>query len=130
MKSLLDKHISLPVQIGIWIIAFYVAWYVVPKGYEKLMDIPGTIEFFVGLGIPAYFAYIVGVLELACPILMLIPRLAFYGAVPLTVVLFTASFNMNWNTWPMTLAALSLIVAILARPGYLKKKPTITKISI
>lgn len=125
----LDKRVSLPFQILVWVLSFYVAWYVVPKGYEKLMDIPGTMQFFASLNIPGYFAYIVGVLEIAGPLMMLVPRLAFYGAVPTAVILFVASYSMSWNTWPLTLAALSLVVAIIARPGYLRKKQVITKIS-
>lgn len=125
----LDKRVSLPFQILVWALSFYVAWYVVPKGYDKLLDIPGTIEFFAKLGFPAFLAYVVGVLEIAGPLLMLIPRLSFYGAVPTAVILFVASYSMNWNTWPMTLAVLSLVVAIIARPAYLRKKKTITKIS-
>lgn len=125
----LDKRVSLPFQILVWAVAFYVAWYVVPKGYDKLMDVPGTIEFFAKLGFPAFLAYVVGVLEIAGPLMMLVPRLAFYGAVPTAVILFVASYSMSWNTWPLTLAALSLVVAIIARPGYLRKKQVITKIS-
>lgn len=125
----LDKRVSLPFQILVWALSFYVAWYVVPKGYEKLMDIPGTIEFFAKLGFPAFMAYVVGILEIAAPIAMLIPRLSFYGAVPTTVIMLVASYSMSWNTWPMALGVLSLVVAIIARPGYLRKKQVITKIS-
>lgn len=125
----LDKRVSLPLQILVWALSFYVAWYVVPKGYEKLMDIPGTMQFFASLNIPGYFAYIVGALEMAGPLMMLIPRLSFYGAVPTTVIMLMASYSMSWNTWPMALGVLALVVAIIARPGYLRKKQVITKIS-
>lgn len=125
-----DKNVGKVLQIFLWIITFYVAWYVVPKGYEKLVDIPGTMEFFMSLGIPGYMAYVSGVIELLGPLMMFVPRLAFYGAAPVTINMLVASYSTEWHTWPLTLAVLSLIVAIIARPAYLRKKKQITKISI
>ncbi|MGE3278881.1 MAG: DoxX family protein [Candidatus Altimarinota bacterium] len=125
-----DKNVGKVLQIFLWIIAFYVAWYVVPKGYEKLVDIPGTMEFFISLGIPGSLASVSGIVELVGPLMMLVPRLAFYGAVPVTINMLVASYSVGWNTWPLTLAVLSLIVVIIARPSFLRKKKQITKISI
>jgi len=125
-----DKNVGKVLQIFLWILTFYVAWYVVPKGYEKLVDIPGTMEFFMSLGIPGYMAYASGIVELVGPLMMFVPRLAFYGAVPVTINMLVASYSTGWHTWPLTLAILSLIVAIIARPAYLRKRKQITKISI
>jgi uncharacterized membrane protein YphA (DoxX/SURF4 family) len=125
-----DKNVGKVLQVFVWILAFYVAWYVVPKGYEKLIDIPATMTFFGTLGIPGYMAYISGIAELAGPILMLVPRLAFYGAVPVSINMFVASYSTGWHTWPLTLAVLALIVAVITRPGFLRKQKVITKISI
>jgi uncharacterized membrane protein YphA (DoxX/SURF4 family) len=131
MKSrFLDKNVSLPLQIIVWLFAFYLAWKIVPKGFDKLEDIAKTIDFFAKLGYPAFLAYVVGVLEIIAPLAIFIPRISFYGAVPTAVIMFVASYSVNWNTNPLTLGIIALIIAILTRPGYLRKKAQITKISI
>src|SRR5690606_35997410 len=128
-----NPYVGKIVQVVLLALSFYVAWYVVPRGYGKLTNIPGTISFFATLGFPAFLVYVVGVLEILGPVLMLIPRISFYGAVPTFVIMLTASISTNdisFSSLPLKLAVVSLIVAFLARPGYLRKKKKITKISI
>ncbi|MDP2690884.1 MAG: DoxX family protein [bacterium] len=115
-------------QIAVWALDFYVAWNVLPRGYQKLMNLEKTTGFFVGLGLPSWLAAIVGALEIIAPLLMFIPQTAYYAAVTLFVIMVSAAYYSNWGTLPLTLAAISLIVAILTRPGFLRKAAKITKI--
>ena len=117
-------------KILIWILAVIVAVIVIPKGIDKYSALEATIGFFGGLGYPAWLVYVVGTLEIAAPLLMFLPRLSFYGALPLFVIMCFASYHSGWNTTPMAVGLLSLFVALTTRPGILRKKPQITKIEI
>ncbi len=132
MKSRLwGKRLSIPLQVLVWIAVLVIAYYVMPKGYEKVFDYTnGPLDFFTSLGLSFWILMVVGVLEIVSPIMMLIPRVSFYGAVPLAVIMFTASYYVGWATTPLLLGVASLVVAFLMRPAFLKKAPTVTTVSV
>lgn len=92
-------------------------------------------------GYPVWLMFTVGIIEFAGPILLFIPRLSFYAAIPVAVVMFVASYHSSQakeissifeylQLTPTIVGILSLIIAFLMRPSYLRKKAHITKISI
>lgn len=123
------KRLSLPLQIVVWLLAFYVAWNVIPNGYGKLADGSG-FGIFESNNLPYWLFIIVGVIEVFGSLAMFIPKISFYGAFPLFVVMSSASYFNGWNTATIVYAVFALIIAILMRPGFFRKKPEITKISI
>lgn len=130
MKRLKDMRLSWPIQVVVWIFAFYIAWNLVSRGYSKLQLNENTIQFFASLTYPVWVLIMVGVVELAAPFLLFLPRVNFYGAVPIVVVMGFASYHSSWDSVPIIIGFLALIIAILTRPGLLRKKPMITKVSI
>lgn len=53
-------------------------------GVIKLLNIPEALEMFAGLGYPASLAPVIGILQLACLAVYVIPRTSVLGAVLLT----------------------------------------------
>lgn len=102
-----------------------------PNGYSKLLQEQGLIDFFASLGLPLYLMIAVGVVEVFGPVLMLIPQVSFYGATPVFVVMsFATYYNGGSDSVTYISAFLALLIAVLTRPGILRKKQSITKISI
>jgi uncharacterized membrane protein YphA (DoxX/SURF4 family) len=123
------KRLSWPLQILVWALTLYVAYKLVPAGYGKVFDFQGA-DFFEQLGLPFWIFVSCGVVELAGPLLMLVPKVSFYAALPTAVVMAAASFYNGWLAETIILALICLVVAVLMRPGFLKKSPPITTISI
>ena len=70
----------------------------------KLMKAPGVIEGFVRAGVPERLIIVVGVIELACVILYVIPQTAVLGAILMTGLLGGATLTqirIADPTWPM-----------------------------
>lgn len=130
MKSRVwGKRLSWPLQILVWALTLYVAYNLVPMGYGKVADFQ-MYDFFEQLGFPFWLFMTVGIIEIAGPILMLVPKLSFYAAVPTFAVMLSASYFNGWTTNTIIFAVVALAIAILMRPGFLKKRPSITTISI
>ena len=88
------KRIAL--EIVIWIITLLVALVCLRSGVMKMPSVPGVefwIRDFARWGYPDWFRMVVGVAELAAFALLLIPRLAAYGASIFAVVMIGAIFT-------------------------------------
>jgi len=123
------KRLSWPLQIAVWLIAFYLAWNIIPMGYGKLTEYY-AIDFFQQQGLPFGLFLTVGAIEVFGPILACIPRVSFYGSFPLVGVMVAASYYNGWLSETLIYAGLALLIAFLARPGILRKKPDITTVQV
>lgn len=123
------KRLSWPLQILVWALSLYVAWMVIPKGYGKLADY-SALGFFESLGLSFEVMIAVGIVEVFGVLMMFIPRISFYGATSVFIVLSFAAYYDGGLPSTIALVIISLIVAVLTRPGILRKKPEITKVSI
>ncbi|MDP3976272.1 MAG: DoxX family membrane protein [bacterium] len=131
MNSFLwGKRASWPLQIAVWLLAFYVAWNMIPAGWPKLMAYNSDVNMFEGFGLPQWLVVVVGAVEVFAPLLLFIPQVSFYGALPLVIVMAAATYYSGGHHMAITLGVLSLIIAIVIRPGWLKKKPIVTTIHI
>lgn len=117
-------------QIMIWIFCLYIAWDIMDNGYGKLIQEPGITTFFAELEFSVFIMQAVGVVEFFGPLLLFIPQISFYMAFPIMVVMATASYYNSWNSETLIPLFLSLIIAYLSRPGFLKPKKIITMISV
>lgn len=125
------KRLGMPLQVLVWVVTLVIAYMVVPKGYAKVFDYAsGTLGFFESLGLPFWLMMTVGVIELVGPFLMLIPKVSFYPALSLAVVLFSAAYYDGWQVMTLALAGASLVIAFLMRPAMLRKKPEVTTINV
>jgi hypothetical protein len=122
-----------------WGISVVVALYLLYKvsyaeGLAKLQAAPGNIEFFNSLGFGIIGMYLSGFGEVFGPILMLHWKTSFYGAMLIAVNFSVATYAIysggQSNVMLFVFLALGLVVAWLMRPGFLRKTPEITTVSV
>lgn len=108
-----------------WALAFFLAYgYIFDAGLPKLNTDPGYVSTFGAFGYPIWFMYFIGVWETVGGLLLLVPKLAFYGAVALIVDMIGAIFT-HLSTGvgsPFHAVRGIVLLAILAwlrRPGVL-----------
>ena len=105
------------------IIAVLLALAFLTAGGTKLAGVQMHFEQFARWGYPSWFVYVVGLVEVAGAILVLIPATRFYGAALLAINMAGAAFTHarahEWSSLPapMALLFLAVIVAWYRRPA-------------
>ncbi len=117
-------------EIVFWIITLFLALVCLRSGLMKMPGVPGVqfwMRDFQRWGYPGWFRFAVGVAELVSFALLLVPRLAGYGAsvfavVMLGAILTHATHNESRRLpFNFLLLALSLIIVFARQPAFLKK---------
>ena len=118
-------------EIVFWIITLFPALVCLRSGLMKMPGVPGVqfwMRDFQRWGYPGWFRFAVGVAELVSFALLLVPRLAGYGAsvfavVMLGAILTHATHNESRRLpFNFLLLALSLIIVFARQPAFLKKR--------
>lgn len=109
--------------IGLWVLQVVLA---VEFGMAGLMKLAGTsqmVEMFDDIGVGQWFRFVVGALEVAGAVGVLIPRLAWLAALGLAGVMagavVTTVFVLDAN--PVVPAVLLVVCALFARARYLRR---------
>ncbi len=117
-------------EVVLWIIALFLALVCLRSGLLKMPGVPGVqfwMRDFQRWGYPDWFRLAVGVAELISFALLLVPRLAGYGATIFAIVMLGAIFTHATHNesarllFNFLLLALSLITVIARRPFFLQK---------
>ncbi|MGY3089418.1 putative oxidoreductase [Hymenobacter sp. UYAg731] len=96
-----------------WILQALLAAMFIFSGVHKLMDLPGTMKMFGGLGLPGWFAGLIGGAEVLGGLGLLVPRTVRPAAVGLIIIMVGAVF-MHATKIPGGLAkGMPAIVALL-----------------
>ena len=106
--------------IAVWVLQFLLAALFAIQGIVKLNGSPVWIARFQGWGYPDHFYFAVGLAELVGSILLLIPRLARFGALLLIVVMAGAAATHLLHREPQVITTLVLL-ALLALVLYLRR---------
>lgn len=116
-------------RIGLWVLQVLLAVPFVPAGLAKVSSNPGFVRMFERLGYPAGFYFVVGVVELAGAIGLLIPPVTPYAAAALMCVMAGATYThvsigdpVGRAVFTMVLFALLGVVAWARRPAFLRKQ--------
>ena len=115
---------SKPLRVGVWVLSVLLAFVFVMAGLPKLQGGPGQVRAFAHWGYPDWFRIVVGVVELASGALLLIPRLAFFGALGIAAIMAGATYThvvrvpqeAGRAPFTLTLLALAALVAYYRRP--------------
>ncbi len=109
--------------IALWIVSVLLAVMFMMSGGMKLINPAQASGMFVNYGYPAWFALIIGAVGVLGGVLLLIPRVAFYEAGALAVVMAGATFTHLKTAGeapraivPLVLLVLSIVVALARRP--------------
>jgi putative oxidoreductase len=107
--------------IALWTLSGLVALTFIGAGGAKLAGAAVMVDLFAKVGLGQWFRYVIGLLEVAAGIGLLMPRSAFYSAVLLALVMagaFTAHVTVLGTSpaAPVVLFVLTGIIAYLRKP--------------
>ncbi len=117
-------------EVVLWIITLFLALVCLRSGLMKIPGVPGVqfwVRDFQRWNYPGWFRLAVGVTELISFGLLLVPRVAGYGAAIFSVIMlgaiFTHATHHESSRLPFNflLLALSLVIAFARQPTVLKK---------
>ena len=118
------------VNIALWVLQVFLALVFVAAGLTKVFGDPAMVEMFATIGIGQWFRYLVGVLELAGAVGVLVPRVSGLVALGLVCLMVGATFTnvfildtntsitlaltlvsmlVVWGRWPKTRALLGVL---------------------
>jgi putative oxidoreductase len=98
-----------------WALSALLAFAFLSSGVMKLMGHPMEEHAFQSFGYPLWFMYVIGLLEIAGAILVLVPRVAYVGAGLLACVMVGAVFShLTHGQAAMTPVPLVLLLIALA----------------
>jgi len=108
--------------IAVWVLSALLAALFLFAGGQKLVGAGGTVEHFADWGYPPWFRLLIGLIEVAGGLALLVPSVAFYAAGALGVVMIGAIYTLLTKSAPgipapiVCLLALAFI-ASLRRPS-------------
>ncbi len=117
-------------EVALWVISLFLALVCLRSGLMKMPGVPGEqfwARDFQRWGYPGWFRMVVGAAELISLALLLVPRLAGYGAAIFAVVMLGAIFTHATHNessrlpFNFLLLALSLIIVFTRQPTLFKK---------
>lgn len=114
--------------IGLWIVTILETLTMGLAGLSKFMPANPWPAMFVSWGYPAWFATVIGALEIAGAVGVLIPRIAHLAAAGLFIImtgaLYTVLTNENQLGWQMGVIHMGLQTMIfVVRSGIFPRKP-------
>jgi len=111
-------------SIAVWTLQILFAAFFTVQAVMKLGASPHWVSRFRGWGYPEHFYLVVGLCELLGAILLLIPRLARWGAVLLLIVMTGATATHAINREPQVVTTV-LIMILLSALLYLRRKGSV-----
>ncbi len=79
--------------VGAWVLSALLAALFLMAGVTKLMGVPAHVERFAHWSYPDWFRLVVGAVETAPAVLLLIPRTAAFGAAGIMTVMLGATYR-------------------------------------
>jgi putative oxidoreductase len=120
----MTKH-RIAKEVLLWVIALFLALICLRSGWLKVTGNVFWVRDFHRWGYPDWFRVVVGITELTSMALLLIPRLASYGASLFVVVMlgaiFTHATHHEFSRLPFNflLLGLSMIIIFARKPTFL-----------
>ena len=106
--------------MAVWVLQFVLAAFFAMQGVVKLAGSQSWVARFSGWGYPDRFYLVVGLAELAGAVVLLIPRLARFGALLLIAVMAGATATHLIHHEPQVVTTLVLL-ALLGAALYLRR---------
>ena len=113
-------------EVVLWIVTLFLALVCLRSGWLKVTGNIFWVRDFHRWGYPDWFRLVVGIAELISMALLLVPRLASYGASLFAVVMLGAIFTHYTNNetsrlpFNLLLLTLSLVIVFARRPSFLR----------
>ena len=111
-------------SIAVWVLCVIVGLFFLAGGIPKLMQTEQMVQSFEAWGYSSGFLLLIGLLEALGGLMLMIPRLAFWGGGILVVVMAGAAYtHLSTGVGSPVMAIVALILAGLA--GWMRKKDAI-----
>jgi putative oxidoreductase len=81
-------------SIAVWVLSGLLAALFLFAGGQKLLGAGGAVEHFSEWGYPPWFRVVIGLIEIAGGLLLLVPSVAFYAAGALGMVMIGAIYTL------------------------------------
>jgi putative oxidoreductase len=109
------ERVNAAKNAALWALKIVLAAVFLFFGIQKLLGGTAWVQLFAMAGYPEWFRTVVGAIETAGGIALLIPAFSAYAAIALAVVMFGATFTqlVSGGGWA-ALASLVLLVALIA----------------
>ena len=112
-------------RVAIWVLSVLLTFVFLMAGVPKLAGAQAHVQHFATWGYPDWFRLVVGAVEVGSAVLLLIPRVAFFGAAGIAVIMAGATYTHlvrvpeEASRAPLTLSllALAVVVGYARRPG-------------
>ena len=111
-------------RIAIWVLSVLLAFVFLMAGIPKLLGVEAHVQHFARWGYPDWFRVVVGAVETASAVLVLIPRLASLGAAGIVTIMAGATYThvirvpeeASRSPFTLSLLALAALVGYARRP--------------
>ena len=119
-------------EVVLWLITLFLALVCLRSGWLKVSGNIFWVRDFHRWGYPDWFRLVVGITELISTALLLVPRLASFGASLFALVMLGAIFTHYTNNetgrlpFNLLLLTLSLVIAFARRPSFLRSERSST----
>lgn len=119
------RLVSIGKMIGLWTLTVMLAAFFFLAGGLKLRGVPSQVENFAHWGYAEWFLYVVGTVEAAGAIGLLVPRLAGFAAPLLGGVMLGASLTHLVHHEMKAVPIPLVILGLLAVVGYARRGPIV-----
>ncbi len=109
-------------RIAVWVSRLLAAMFLF-AGLTKLLGAEGDVQHFAAWRYPDWFRFVVGSIEVASAVLLLIPRAVFWGAVGIGVTLLWAGYTFLVRVPEESMRALPTLALLVtvATVGYARR---------
>lgn len=115
-------------KIGLWVLSGLMAALYLMSGGTKLAGMPPHAENFARWGWPDWLPVVIGTVEIASAVALLIPRAAFFGACTLILIMLGATYTHLFRATgeggmaaaPIVLLTLVSLISWARRPAPLR----------
>ena len=112
-------------QVGVWALAAVLAAFFLVAGGLKLRGAPSQVDNFAHWGYAAWFLYVVGAVEVAGAMGLLVPRLAGFAALLLGGTMLGAALTHLVHHEMKAVPVPLVILGLLAVVGYARRGPVV-----
>ena len=112
-------------QVGVWALTVVLAVLFLLAGGGKLIGAPKQVDNFAHWGYAAWFVYVIGAVEAAGAIGLLLPRFAGFAALLLGGTMLGASLTHLVHHEMMAVPIPLVILGLLAVVGYARRGPVL-----
>ncbi len=105
----------------VWTLSILLALAFLGAGFAKLTGQPMMLAEFATFGYPVWFMYLTGLIEVACAVLVLVPRFAAIGATLLVCVMLGALYSHLTHGQSAMIGAPLVLLVLAAVVGWLRR---------